>query len=104
MYDAAFLLQSSLSLHQPEPPRPQHYTKPTKTLTLPEIKRVAPEVEPLAVVLRELRASGVALYLDLKTDRCVGWCWCCWMIGLHLGYASFLCWYVLLVVCRDVHY
>lgn len=41
------------------------------TLTLPEIRRVAPEVEPLAVVLRELQASGVALYLDLKTDQVV---------------------------------
>ncbi len=42
-----------------------------ETLTLPEIKTVAPEVEPLSIVLRELRASGVTLYLDLKTDRVV---------------------------------
>jgi hypothetical protein len=49
----------------------------TQTLTLPEIKRIVPEVEPLSVVLRELRASGVALYLDLKTDRWVGG----WVVG-----------------------
>lgn len=41
------------------------------TLTLPEIRRVAPEVEPLSRVLRELVRSGVTLYLDVKSDRVV---------------------------------
>lgn len=47
------------------------YPTPQQTLSLPEIKRLAPEVEPLSVVLRELQSSGVSLYLDIKTDRVV---------------------------------
>lgn len=42
-----------------------------ENLALAQIKRVDPAVEPLSRVLADLRASGVSLYLDIKTDRVV---------------------------------